>query len=326
MTPTNEQLLMKQCKALSGALSDTSAMSAYPQMTSMMYAAAVSVDVLMQQVIATQRDELFHGRTMAAKVYEMLTGKRPAIPEGIIDLSVNSRQSHTQIPLRSICDYMIANRPERPATLVIETDIGHTVTLHTETKQVDITFVDREMRLTMPDMQTNNVIVDSKLFETPYEAHLNEEWVAQYVYTPIYKLLVGDEHLESFDEKYLLMNHFFGTKEEPKEVPEDHPVRKLIDLLRHCDFTSESDSYARVDFNGLNITIDTVEDWGHHSGNRVLKISSVRKATPAGGFESAYNWYRNPLLVNDILNVIDAVVVDLMIRHNDSFLGLEKDE
>jgi hypothetical protein len=316
MTPSNEKELLEQCKTLFCAISDRNAINAYPAMSPYMTNIACNVDNIIRMVVALSRDEILYGKTLGAKVYEMVTGRQLRIPEGIISHQLDGSPTLTMIPLNDICDYMVANRPS--AVNSIQLGLPNAgLTFDSHSKRARISFVDSDITIDIENIMSSKCLLQCKMFEEPYEMFIDKTWVEENVFNRIYHAMVGDEHLEPFDEKYMIMNHFFGTVENKKEVLEDHPVHELIKLLSGHDYGDNYDSYADVIMdNGYRLRLDTVQDWGHHSGIRVLKLCSVSKVHEDGKFTSAYNWHRNPLLVRDIIKSLDSVVTDLLENHH----------
>ncbi|MCY1283757.1 hypothetical protein D9M68_19840 [compost metagenome] len=316
MTPNAEKELMAHCQNLCAAIADHNSVSAYPALNPMVMNIAINVENMARQAIIKSREEILYGTSIGAKVYEMLTGKRLAIPKGIVSSGVNETVVSTYIPLKDICDYMLSQRPERPKNIAVTVE-GGVLNFNTETKQATITFVDSDIHVDIVDVTSSKCLVDCKLFEGPYEMILDKAWVGDNLHNALYKALVKDEHLESFEEKYLIMDHFFGTREERKEVADDHPVRQLMKLLSNHEYGNNNDSYVDVILPiGYRLRMDTVQDWGHWSETRILKICSVSKVREDGNFASLYQWYRNPLLVRDIVASLDQMVNDLMDKHH----------
>jgi hypothetical protein len=306
MTPQSEKELVETLTLLRNAIMDNAAFSAYPQLLGPMCNIGAHLDNLTHQLIKGSREEMLYGTSLGAKVYELVTGRSLSIPKGIIETDrVDRYWSNTS--LTEICKYKLLNRPgAAKGHTIVNGD--ETLFLDVNTQKAMLTFVKSDMSIVFNEIDTTKATIHCALFEEPYELYLDRDWARPRLFDELFEAVVGDEALEPFDEKYMFMNHYFGTLEERKEVAEDAPINKLIKILYRYEYGSGLNSYFETEFNGYKIRFDTVADWGHWSGGHVFKISSVRKIQSNGDIKSIGNWSGNPLFVRDILGGIDKII------------------
>lgn len=320
MTPSNEKEVINALGLLSDNLTNNSpGLAAYPQLQGTFYALQVNLQDLVGVLVAAQRDEALYGKTEAAKLYLQQYRQKHSLPQGILKSVMKGMYSETcKRPITTILAYAIAHRGlSTESSLWINPDAATTyVKVFPDTQEVTLSWFNRAMSITMPDLGKGVGLVNAPLFHEPIPVDMNMAYLDNVLYTPLYERLVGDEHREVTDPKYLLMDHYFLKDGEATEENLDHPLVQLRALLNGSMYGRTDASHVYAEWKDYRLLFSTERDWNHDS-SLLLKVSvNVPSTDPTARHHNLlHGWWHNPLLVNDLLKDMDDIIDQLLTRH-----------
>jgi len=332
MIPSNQQAIINALQMTCGNLTNNNpGLSAYPQLSSTFYQLASNLDILVGTLISTQRDELLFGKTPAAKLYELQYKQSHAVPECVLKSALVERwDAMASKPLIQIMNYVAKFRSSLPnefnyslehripSTPVNPQDVTQTmyVKIDTASREVIIKWVDCALILRIPSLVSSTAFVEGPLFHEPIKVSLDPTFLENAVWNPVYVGMVGDEHIEVGAPKYLLMDHYFTSGRVSSEDIE-HPVVQLRSLLSNDRFGQFNMSYAKIDWQGWSLHFSTERDWSREES--LLLVVNLREQ---GSSQDTRNfgqhirdWWKNPLLVNDLLKDMDGLIDQLLTQH-----------
>ncbi len=322
MTPTNEKTIAEALNNLSAGLGNNSAFSAYPQLTGVFYGLQANLQNLVGIMLMAQRDEALYGKTEAAKLYALKYKQFHAVPEGVLKSLGSQQYAQTcDRPLADIVDYAVAHRgldvdtlsfslPEFARETHVRVDLG--------THQAFISWTGHALSMNLPKFTTNTALVNGPLFHEPYPVEVQPDYLDKALYNPLYSRVVGDERREVPNPKFLLMHHYFGADEAPIDVPDGHPLLQLRHLVNASLYGSGGYGFATVDWKDYTLSFSTEREWGYHESLLLtVNVQEKKEGTPfdRNRGRSIYNWWKNPLLVNDLLADMDSLIDEALSKH-----------
>lgn len=332
MIPSSQQAIIEALQMICGNLtSNNPGLSAYPQLNGTFYQLASNLDVLIGTLIHTQRDEMLYGKTPAAKLFELQCKQSHAVPECVLKSALVERWDITaskpliqimnyaakfRSPLPSEFKYSLEHRI--PSTPIKPQDVTQTmyVKVDTESREVIITWADCALALRIPSLVSSTAFVEGPLFHEPIKVSLDPTFIENAVWNPVYADMVGDEHTAVGDVKYLLMDHYFDSGRVSSEDI-DHPVVQLRSLLSNDRFGQFNMSYAKIDWRGWSLHFSTERDWSREES--LLLVVNIREQSNPQDTRNfgqyIYDWWKNPLLVNDLLKDMDGLIDQLLTQH-----------
>jgi hypothetical protein len=329
MLPDNEEMVMNMAENLARNLMGNSLSSSYPQLVPVLQMMGMDLRNVFNQMMGGMRSELFFGESPWAKLYTMQTGKKIGVPrkEPIIEnLAAEHWNRSPSRPLRAIMDYWMVNRPEErdgDDEFVFNTyDPEHDqVTVDMRTGETVFCWDNNEMQLTLPEFHQNKGLLTCPLFEKPYGVTVEAAYLDKMLYTPLYEYMVGTEHREPPEKlEWLLMDHYWGTQANPEEGAGESAFNQLRILLAGEMYTKYEVNHTWFEWRGYRVKLSSKRDWDYSARggiSDIVYISSVGidDVNARDGIVYINDWYRNPLLVNDLLNDMDGIADDLLTRH-----------
>lgn len=328
MIPSNELAIAKAIETLAGSLNDGHAFSAYPQLSGVFYGLQANLQNLVGIMLMTQRDEALYGKTEAAKLYALQYKQTHALPEGILK-SIGQQQWYGSCdrPLAGIVKYAREYRGLSQTTLELTTDEATLTTfarIDLESLEVHISWKDCALSLRLPNVTLGRGEVNGPLFHEPYTVEVDSAYLDRVLYSPMFEFLVGPERRPVEEPKALLIHHYFGTKDAPIELPGDHPLIQLRHLVNAGLYGKGEYSFATIDWKDYTLSFNTQRDWNFHESLLLtVDVQEKKEGTP---FErhrgrSVYNWWKNPLLVNDLLADMDSLIDKALTAHELELAG-----
>jgi len=303
------------------------AFSAYPQLIGPFHQMASDLDLLIETLITTQREELLFGKTPAAKLYELQFRQAHAVPSGVLkSVNPDRRNETAPMPLLQILKYAKNVRRstagtikytfdhiEEPATesTPATTRTAH-VTLDIGTMEAFITWAGCVVRARLPSFDCAEAFVEGPLFHEPIRVSLDVDMLGKALWAPVYSKLIGSEHIDVPEGKCLLMTHYFASGRVSSDDV-DHPVVKLRALLNDNLYGRRNSGYAEVEWNGYIVQLSTKRDYSHLESLQ-LTVNVLECSDRPGQIVS--NWWKNPLLVNDLLKDMDDIIDQLLTCHD----------
>jgi len=130
---------------------------------------------------------------------------------------------------------------------------------------------------------------------------------------------VGEEHINVEEDKYLLMDHYFTSGQVSSEDIE-HPVVQLRSLLNDTIFGRDNAGHADIGWNAYVVQFSTKRDYSRQESLlltvRVMEPYSPHSMPRMGSGTTVSNWWKNSLLVNDLLRDLDNLIDQLLTRHD----------
>lgn len=260
MTPSNEKAIAVALNELAGCLGNSSAFSAYPQLTNVFYSLQGNLQNLVGIMLMTQRDEALYGKTEAAKLYELQFKQTHALPEGVLkSLGPQAYSGMCDRPLDDIVDYAVTYRGLDVDTLKFTTVVDGVETytrVDLGTHHAFISWKGCALSLSLPKFTTTQALVKGPLFHEPYPVEVEPAYLNGVLYNPLYNALVQDEQREVEEPKFLLMHHYCGTKDSPVELPDDHPLSRLRNLVNADLYGKGGYGFATVDWKDYTLSLD----------------------------------------------------------------------
>jgi len=320
MIPSNEKEVIKALGLLSDNLTNNNpGLAAYPQLQGTFYALQANLQDLVGALVATQRDEALYGKTEAAKLYLLQHQRHHSLPEGVLKSVMKGMYAEAcRRPIGMILAYAIAYRglSTEPSLWINADQAASRVKVFPDTREVLISWYNRAMTITLPDLCTGAGVVNAPLFHEPIPVDVDMTYLDKVLYTPLYERLVGDEHWEVTDPKYLLMDHYFLKDGEATEENLDHPLVQLRALLNGSMYGRTDASHVYAEWKDYRLLFSTERDW-NHDPLLLLKVSvNVPSTDPTARHHNLlHGWWHNPLLVNDLLKDMDGIIDQLLTRH-----------
>ncbi|QTH80364.1 hypothetical protein PA10_00164 [Pseudomonas phage pPa_SNUABM_DT01] len=339
MLEKHENEVYHQMMILAQGSGQHHALSAYPHLQALFFEQASNMQNLTNMFFQRHREELFYGLTPWAMLYKLQTGRDIKLPTPAIVkyLADSNRVEVSPIPIKEIARYAKSYRLDKlPASMRESERWGHSFKKDTVT--VDISLADQsatiswdnnDMYLNMPDFGASRAEVHCPLFHAPYTIHLEHSFLNSVLYDPLVDMLIGDEAITlDFESKYLLMDHYFGTRQEPKELPTEHPFVQLRHLLNTSSYGKAGKSTIRLKVNNdYSIAISATRDWNFHE-SLVVKIDSAYRHYEKDGEmkeDSIWNstWEKNPLFVRDIIANLPRMIDEALAEHERQLAGTD---
>ncbi|MNZ74459.1 hypothetical protein D3C78_929080 [compost metagenome] len=230
MLPQNESALFSALMCLAENLNNHHSLSAYPQMQPLFMQAASNLQMIANTGLGNMRQEMFFGKTPWAKLYELQTGKKIAVPGYTKILENIAPERFTKVPQRpfkEILDYWKTNRPNpegKEEFVYNDYEFEHQqTTIDYKTGEAVFWWDNNDMRLTLPKFWESRGFLTCPLFDEPYEVAVDMTYMQHMLLGPLYEEIVGEENIEPFEEKHLLMNLFYGATVEERVQLEDDP-------------------------------------------------------------------------------------------------------
>lgn len=328
MIPSNEMAIAEALKDLSASLGNSQAFSAYPQLSGVFYGLQANLQNLVGIMLMTQRDEALYGKTEAAKLYALQYKQTHAIPQGV--LKSIGPQTYTEtcnLPLIGIAKYAQAYRGLTAKTLQFTSVVNGIETyasVDLDSFHAFIGWKDHALTLSMPEIIRNRSEVKGPLFHEPYIVDIDPAYLHNVLYSHMYSRLVKDEHRAVEEPKALLIHHYFGTKDAPIELPGDHPLIQLRHLVNAGLYGKGEYSFATIDWKDYTLSFSTQRDWNFHESLLLtVDVQEKKEGTPFDRHRSrsVYNWWKNPLLVNDLLADMDSLIDKALTAHELELAG-----
>lgn len=335
MLPSSEAAVINALQMTCDNLTNNNpGLSAYPQLNGTFYQLASNIEILIGTMITTQREELLFGKTQAAKLYELQFRQAHAVPAGVLkSLNPERWNESATMPLLHILEY--AKRVRRSTTGTIKYTVDHVtdqatettpaftrtahVTIDIRTKETFIAWMGHAVRVRLPSFDNAKAFVEGPLFHEPIEVALDTAFLGAVVWSPLYSKLVGEEHLTVEEDKYLLMDHYFSSGRVSSEDIE-HPVVQLRSLLNDEIFGSRNMGFVDIEWNGYIVQFSTKRDYSRQESLlltvRVMEPYSPHSMPRMGSGTTVSNWWKNSLLVNDLLRDLDNLIDQLLTRHD----------
>lgn len=320
MTPSNEKEVIEALGLLSDNLTNNNpGLAAYPQLQGTFYALQANLQNLVGALVATQRDEALYGKTEAAKLYLLQHQRNHSLPEGVLKSVMKGMYTETcRRPIGMILAYAIAYRglSTEPSLWINADQAASRVKVFPDTREVLISWYNRAMTITLPDLCTGTGVVNAPLFHEPIPVDVDMAYLDKVLYTPLYERLVGDEHWEVSDPKHLIMDHYFLKDSEAIEENLDHPLVQLRALLNGSMFGKHDHGYTYIDWKDYRLMFSTERDWSRNP-SLMLTVSVLEPSTDSNSRHRGlvHGWWQNPLLVNDLLKDMDGIIDQLLTRH-----------
>lgn len=329
MLPDNEEMVMSMAGTLARNLMNNSVGHAYPQLVPVLQIMGIDIQNVFNQLMGSMRSELFFGESPWAKMYTLQHGKKIGIPRKvpiIENLSAGSYTKSPNRPLKAIVEYWMIHRPvERDGDeefVFNHYDPEHDqVNIDMNTGEVVICWDNNDMTLTLPAFDKNHGVLTCPLFEKPYDVTIESSYLDSMMYTPLYNYVVGSEHREPPEKiEWLLMDHYWGTQANPEEGASTSGFNQLRVLLTGEMYSKHGSSYVTFDWRGYRVQLSSKRDWDYGARgdiSQIVYVSSVGvdNINARNGVDYINDWYRNPLLVNDLLADFDSIVDDLLTKH-----------
>lgn len=311
MLQSHEEQLLTNIDQLTNLLSDGSYLSAYPGMHGIFYGIRSGLDVITATIMRNRRHEIVHGLDQASLLYKIMTGKSVGIPKEIIN-NYNPIGNVTYMPVRpvtDIVDYAKLWHGLDNEILTFEQE-GVVSEYNTEDNSVVVKFKDSDGYLKFPSAGTNKADLYSPLLHEPMTLGIEIPWMVNAFHTPLIDLLCVKEHI--VDDGKEVLDKLWDSPDENFEVIEiPESVKQLTVLLAGRMYGKACRGFCRFVLNGYQFTLETEERWTptrHHA----LKITSV---TVGENNNSAYQWYKNPILVMDLRESLEAKAEELLRIH-----------
>ena len=319
-------------------------LQAYPQLQPLFFEQAANMQNLANMFFQRHREELFYGLTPWAMMYKLQTGRDIKLPTpAIVKYLADGNMVTTAVisTIKEIARYAKEHRIERfPLHMVKDGHWKHILTPEEGSADVQVTFSlidfsahlkwpENDMEVAIPDFGVVRALVSCPLFYAPYTIHLEPSYLHTVLHEPMYKMLVGDEDIKlDFDSKYLIMDHYFGTRQEPKELPTEHPFVQLRHLLNTSSFGKTGKSHIRLKVNhNHSIAISATRDWNFHE-SLVVKIDGAFRHYEKDGEmkeDSIWNstWEKNPLFIRDIIDGLPRMIDEALAEHERQLVGTD---
>lgn len=302
-----ELAIVKQIQTIcSGLIQSNSAITAYPHLSNMLYSMAHDLRALAEQIVATNREELFSGNSPTAILYKHMYKRELKIPSGVLGKGGYPSNGDVQAML----DYAIKHRGFPASDFKTSRD-GQLIKIDPEHNSANISWVGNDMMVHLDNFTHYAAKVYSPLFHSPYSENLDQVFHRENIINPLLNALVQEESLYSKDTavKHILHTHYHGTFEEPKEVPEDHLIRQVYRLL--AKRSAETWGFAWVNVSWKDYVIEfTASDDYNVPGGELVTMSVCQPATESQGRHKAVErWQNNILLTNDLLTDTPKLLV-----------------
>ncbi|MNP15379.1 hypothetical protein D3C76_1077340 [compost metagenome] len=176
------------------------------------------------------------------------------------------------------------------------------------------------MQLVVPNFSRSAARLESPLFHVPYDVDVELSYLQRTLYDQLLPRMLEIWEIEPVtvdDASLLISQHYYGTRENPIEVPDEHNVKQLAILLDMGGYSKANRSYVYVDdWNGYRLQFSTKRDWNCNPST-VLKVSvmHLRNEDDRNHDRSVNYWWKNPLLVADLLADMDNLLQGLIDRH-----------
>lgn len=325
MLPNNESAVYHQAQVLASNLMNHNVGHAYPMLQPVLHILGADLVNVFSNLLGHQRSELFFGESPWAKLYELQTGKKVAVPDkAIIKHLTNDRfVSCGKLPMGAILDYFLKWRDYEDDEMVFFIDGDHEeqVCLDLKTKKATYYWRDNDMRLELTNFAQSRGFLSCPLFHEPYDVDVDYDYVERTLLDPLYARIIGDKWpIEQSGEK-ILHEHYFGSMADPKKVTDESNVRQLMVLLDGGMYSRHSRSYTHWDWKEYRLQFSVRRDW-QYCPAQVFQVSlSTYPEDPAGQPRAVDSWWKNPLLVSDLLNDMDGILDDLITEHELSMRG-----
>lgn len=333
MQPEAENVVYEAANRLAAGLMNNQVGHTYPALVPVLHVLGMDIRNVFTQLLGHQRSELFYGESPTAKLYEIQTGKKVEVPDRAIlkNICPESGYRSSQTPWEFILDYFLAGwaNPDGdeewhffldgPDPTCPE-DYDNQVILNFKRKHAIYYWANNDMQLVLDNFSRSNGKLECPLFHSPYDVDVEIAYIERTLYDQLMAKMLGIWEIEPAPEvesDYLITQHYYGTHENPIEVPDDHNVKQLAILLDHGSFGKANRSYAYLEnWNGYRLQFSTKRDWNYAPSN-LLKVTVMHLANEQDrNHDRGVNyWWKNPLLVADLKADLDNILQLLISRH-----------
>lgn len=325
MLPNNESLVYHMAQTLASNLMNNQLGYAYPQLVPVLQVLGMDIQNVFSNLLGHQRAELFFGESPWAKLYELQTGKKIAVPDkAIIKHLTNDRMvSCGKIPMGAILDYFLKYRDYEDDEMVffIDGDHENQVCLDLKTKKAKYYWRDNDMRLELTDFAQSRGYLSCPLFHEPYDVDVDYAYIERTLLDPLYARIIGDKWPIEQSGENILHQHYFGSMADPKKVADESNVRQLMVLLDGGMYSRHAQSYVYWDWKEYRLQFSVRRDWNYAPPQAFQMSISTYPENNNGQPRTVYDWWKNPLLVSDLLNDMDSILDDIITEHELSMRG-----
>jgi hypothetical protein len=328
MQPQAENYVYEAAQRLASGLMNNQIGHVYPALVPVLHTLGMDISNVFTQLLGQQRSEMFYGESPWAKMYEIQTGKKIEVPDRAILKNICPERGFTvpQMPWEDVLDYFLAGwaNPEGDEEwhffLDGPEDYDNQVILNFKRKDAVYYWENNDMQLVLPNFARSAARLECPLFHVPYDVDVELSYVQRTLYDQVLARMLEIWEIEPVtveDSSFLISQHYYGTRENPIEVPDEHNVKQLAVLLEMGGFGKANRSYVYVDdWNGYRLQFSTKRDWNCNPST-ILKVSVMHLLNDDDrNHDRTVNyWWKNPLLVADLLADMDNLLQGLIDRH-----------
>jgi len=321
MQPSNEDAVYHMADVLASNLMNNSIGHAYPQLVPVLTTMGLDLRNVFVNMLGSMRQELFFGESPWAKLYELQTGKKIEVPDRTILKNICPDRAVTcgTRQWADIFKYFINNweNPEGDEEwhyfLNGPTDYNNQVVLNFDSQKATYYWENNDMELVLDHFGQSRGALSCPMFHTPYAVDVEYSYIQRTLLDPLLASMLEIWGIDpetvtlENDSKLLIHNHYYG---DGKELPDESPIRQLEVLFDGSMFGYPARSYTCLPWREYRLQFSTHKDWNCNPST-VLKVAVMNKDND----HTVHSWWKNPLLVHDLLEDMDSLFDELLTKH-----------